>query len=285
MHVIVMGDALLDIDRISLERAGGRIGRRVEYVESLDSTNAEAWRRIEHADADGLVVFAEHQTAGRGRLGRTWEAPRGAGLLMSVVVFDQPVGQDCVANDSATGARLGVAIAVATCDAIARTAGVTVVIKWPNDLLIGGRKVAGILIESRKLSDARVAYVIGIGINCLQHRGHLIGPLAKTATSLEIESEFAIDRTALAVEVLRHLEEWVLPVPAVNVDRLRAAWMQRCEPMGRRVHLLHGGKAYAGSMIDIDPGAGLVVQLDEGGVRAFSALETTVLPSPTTVDE
>ena len=82
--------ALLDINRISLERAGGRIGRRVEYFESLDSTSDEAWRRVEGGEFDGLVVFAEHQAAGRGRLGRSWDAPRGAGLLMSVVVLAEP---------------------------------------------------------------------------------------------------------------------------------------------------------------------------------------------------
>ncbi len=264
----IMNGALLDIKRLQDGPRTRRIGRRIEYFPSTTSTNDEAWRLIDKGADDGLVVLAEYQSAGRGRLGRTWESPRGASLLASVVLISR--------HDELTGGDLGLIAAVAVVDAVTSTTDVTPAIKWPNDILVEGRKLGGILIESRR-RDTAAAFVVGIGLNCLQQHGHLTGELASLATSLDLESTGPIDRTALAVALLTELDRWLAEPAAWTDGDLRRAWLARAEPMGQRIRLRHAGKVYCGSMVDLDPTAALVVRLDEGGVRVFNAAETTVV--------
>ncbi len=150
-------------------RAGTRtIGRLLEVHEELPSTNAAALQRAGDAAHHGLVVFAEHQSAGRGRLNRAWHSPRGASILCSAVLF-----LDC---RSVAGRGLPLWSAMAVRDALWESCNVNALIKWPNDLVVGNKKISGILIEARQLDHARWSYVVGVGINCLQHRGHFPGP-------------------------------------------------------------------------------------------------------------
>ncbi len=124
------------------------------------------------------------------------------------------------------------------------------------------------------------AYVVGIGINCLQQRVHLPSGPAESATSLAIESKLTccrVDRAALAASLLEELDRWLAGPREWNDADLRREWLQHSEPMGRRVYLKHAGKVFSGSMIDLDPTAALLVQLDEGGVRAFDAASTTIV--------
>lgn len=267
-----MSAGALQIDRLRNELAGfagARIGRRIEYFASTTSTNDEAWGRIDSEDADGLVVLAEHQSAGRGRFGRTWHSPRGASLLCSVALIE-------ISGDLA-GGSLCLLTAAAVCDSVIACTGVTPTIRWPNDLLVSGRKLGGILIESRRRRDGHQAYVVGIGINCLQHRGHLDPSLGESATSLELESAHPVDRTGLAVALLRELDRRLTEPHERSAEHLRREWLARAEPMGRRVSLQHAGRMFTGTIIDVDPGNALVVRLDEGGVRAFDAATTTIV--------
>ena len=212
-----MDPGVLQIDRIRAGLRTRRIGRQIEYLPSTTSTNDVAWERIESGDADGLVVLTEHQSAGRGRLGRTWHSPRGASLLCSVALVDD--------GGEWTDGELVLVPAVAACDAITPCTDVIPSIKWPNDLLVEDRKVGGILIESRILPGSSRAYVIGIGINCLQQRGHMGPQLARTATSLELESAQAVDRTSLAIALLTELDRWLATPHARGDGRLREAWL------------------------------------------------------------
>ena len=268
-----MVPGVLQIERIRQALAPQRIGRRIEHLTSTPSTNDAAWGMIDTVDEpDGLVVFAEHQSAGRGRFGRRWESPRGAGLLGSTILIDK--------TRSWPGGELSLLAAIAVRDAIIACTDVVPVIKWPNDLLVAGRKLSGILIESRVFRENLTAYVVGIGINCLQQRNHLATELADTATSLELESRYPIDRTVLAIALLSELDRWLgCPDPVRGTD-LRREWLARAEPLGVRIHLEHAGTVFSGSVIDLDPTAALLVQLDEGGVRAFNAGDTTVVHRP-----
>jgi len=167
--------------------------------------------------------------------------------------------------------------AVAACDAVVQATGVTPHIKWPNDLVVHGRKLAGILIESRTTGGTGRTFVCGIGINCLQQRGHLVGGLADSATSLEIESTRPVDRNAVAAALLTQFDTRLHDACADGTDTLRQAWLQRCEPMGRHIRVRCQGRIYTGTTVDIDPSAALVIQLDTGHRRAFPASDTTVL--------
>lgn len=261
--------AFLDIGRIEHECAGKRIGRRVDYCGSTSSTNDSAWCAVERGDADGLVVLAEHQSSGRGRMGRRWEMPNAAGVLASVVLCDHSGAEE--------PAPIGLIAAVAVCDAVAGSASVSATIKWPNDVLVKGRKVAGILVESRALGGGVRASVIGVGINCLQHRGHFPKDLAESATSLELECDRAVDRTAVVIRLLRELNGWFGEREMWAHEVVREAWRSRSVMLGGRIRLRQGGVIYSGSVMDVDPTSALVIKLDEGGVRAFSAADTSVV--------
>lgn len=263
----------LDIDRIRHAVKGQHVGCRVEYLPEVASTNDEAWHLLasttEPSTWGGAVILADHQTAGRGRLGRSWESPRGASLLCSIMIAEDEA--------QVRSGELMLMSAVAARDAVVRCTELNPQIKWPNDLVIGGRKLAGVLIESRRMAAGCGVSVCGVGINCLQHRGHFDPALAISATSLELESALPVDRTNLAIALLTEFDRRLLDMRQTGGEGLRRAWLSSSEPMGRPIRLRSAGKAYSGTTVDIDPTAALMVQLDSGVRRAFSAHDTTVL--------
>ena len=271
-----MNVGTLQIDRVRVELRTKRIGRCIEYLATATSTNDEAWRHIDSGDTDGLVVFAEYQSAGRGRFGRTWHSPRGASLLCSVAVVNGGAREED-SDGHVKGSDLVLLAGVAACDAVKSATDLVPALRWPNDLMLSGRKLGGILIESRTVQDGRLAHVLGIGINCLQQAGHFDATLREAATSLEIESAGPVDRTALAVMLLTELDRWLAEPRSWDTAELRTEWLHRAEPMGQRVCLQHDGCTVTGTIIDLDPSAALVVRLDEGGVRVFDAATTTVV--------
>lgn len=264
-----MRQGCLDIAELSSRLQTRRVGRRIEHLDSTSSTNEEACRRCLEPDSDGMVIFAEHQKAGRGRLGRTWLAPRGSSILVSVIVID--------GDGEFSPGEMALIPPVAVVDAIRATTGLLPAIKWPNDVLLSGQKVGGVLVESRESRDAARAYVVGIGINCLQQPGHFPPELAGRATSLEIESTHAIDRTALATELLQQLDRWIGFRADWTEADLRRDWRQRAAGFGERVRIRHEQREYTGTIVDIDPAAALVLRLDDGVMRAFPAIGTSLL--------
>ena len=261
----------LDIDRIREAMKDRRIGRRVEYLQSVSSTNDVAWQMVGSQEDDGFAVFADQQTEGRGRRGRKWDSPRGAGVLCSVVLVDR--------SRELRSGEVSLAAAVAALDAIVRSTDIRPSIKWPNDLLISGKKVGGILVESRTADSSVSTFVIGIGINCLQQAGHFPPPLASSATSLDMETKYPVDRSALAIALLSELDRWFSEPGTWTDDILREEWRARSEMIGERVAVKQSGRVFQGSIIDVDPTAALVVQLDAGGIRAFNAGDTEMLHS------
>lgn len=247
-----------------------RVGRQVIVLPEVNSTNSYALDRLtveQGAAADGWAVFAEHQTGGRGRLGRSWHSPRGAGLLFTVLL--------CAGPDRPAPARLVMAAAVAVATGIERSTLVTPVIRWPNDIHAGGKKLAGILVEVRPLTESRWATAVGIGVNCLQHEGHFPPELRGRATSLDLESAQPVDRTAVARAMLRELDVLWSAEPDVSDDDLAAAWKARSADLGARVTLTAEGRTFTGRIADVHPQAGLLLQLDTGARREFDPSKTT----------
>ncbi len=246
-----------------------RLGRRVFMHDSVDSTNQFL---LEHAGevGDGALASAEFQTAGRGRLGRRWEAPRGSSVLLSVLLREPP--------DTPLLSLGALLAAVAACGAIEDTTDCSPGVRWPNDLMCCGRKLGGVLAEACALSaTTERAVVIGVGINGLQQRGHFRSALAQTATSLECECTQPLNRAALAAALVARLDRWLVlcrEQPA-GWSQMRAAWRARCDDVGTRVTLEHDGRAFRGTALEISDLGDLVVQLDEGGRRHFAAATTT----------
>ena len=256
----------LDVDVIEAKSAGRYVGRKVLVYRSTASTNDVAWAYARNAENDGLAVFAEAQSDGRGRLGRQWIGGEGESLLCSILLIGREVEAEL----------LTIAAAVGTAEAIRSVCGIEARIKWPNDIMIGGKKVAGILVESRRGKDG-TDYVIGIGVNCHQRKEFFDSRILKMAgTSLDIESGVIIDRNKLASELLGAMDKWIGVAVSDGREIIRR-WSRLSSQIGHRVTVESDGRQYSGNCIGVDPAKGLILQLDAGTVRMFDAAHTTIV--------
>jgi BirA family biotin operon repressor/biotin-[acetyl-CoA-carboxylase] ligase len=236
--------------RQRLVTAGG-FWREVTVVPQTGSTNADLLDAARAGAAEGLVLVAEEQTAGRGRLGRGWSAPPRAGLIFSVLL-----------RPDVPPTRLGwlpLLTGVAVAAAVRDRTGVQASLKWPNDVLVGERKLAGILAEAH--GDA---VVVGVGLNVTLQPAELPVP---TATSLLIEDAGSADRTALLIAILtglaRRYQAWRAD-PDPGRTELRADYLRWCATIGREVRVeLPGGAVLTGLAQDVDDAGRLVVRTAE----------------------
>jgi BirA family biotin operon repressor/biotin-[acetyl-CoA-carboxylase] ligase len=255
---------LLDPDRIKSHLKTRRIGKKVIVYTSTSSTNDVAAEYAKNKNNDGLVVLAEEQTSGRGRSGARWVSAPGKNILCSILLTDCSLDAEL----------LPLAIAVAVAETIGRCAKTEAKIKWPNDIIINNKKIAGILIESVK-SDRHSTYVIGIGINCHQRKDDFSAELQKTATSIDIETGSGADRISLIKRLLVSVEHW-LDVAEKKQQKIIERWQKLSTQLNHRIALVYNRKRYVGNCIGVHPREGLVLQLDTGGIRMFHAAQTTV---------
>lgn len=248
---------LLDPDKIRGNLNTLRIGRKVLVYDSTSSTNDVAAEYARNRDNDGLAIFAEQQTAGRGRGGNKWLSSRSDSILCSVLLTRNELSAEL----------LSLTCAVAVAEAIGKPAR----IKWPNDILLNGRKVAGILLESKPQGVC----IVGIGVNCHQMTGSFSADLRPAATSIDIETKSVTDRISLARRLLISLDHWLDPA-ATPGEKVVERWRNLSIQLGHRVELVYGGRRFAGNCIGIDPEEGMIVQLDRGGRRMFDAAHTTI---------
>jgi BirA family biotin operon repressor/biotin-[acetyl-CoA-carboxylase] ligase len=265
-------DDPLDPDLIRANLRTRQIGRKVLVYEQTLSTNDVAAEYARNPENVGLAVFAEEQTAGRGRGGARWHSARGDGLLFSAVLPGD-VGHEL----------LSLTCAVAVAEALGQVGGCQAEIKWPNDIMLAGRKVAGILLEARiknqksKIKDQPAGIcVVGIGINCHQTQTSFPAELRATATSLDLVSGTRCQRVTVAKRVLTSLDHW-LRVAGRNRRQVIETWSRLSTQLGQRVTLSYNRRRFAGHCIGVDPEKGLILQLDRGGVRIFDAAHTHIV--------
>ncbi len=259
----------LDVDAL---RHALRVGepqswwQQLSVVQSTDSTNADlatAARTGADGSDGGMALLAEHQRAGRGRLGRAWQAPPRSALTLSVLVHPRVPTQRWPWLPLLTG--------VAVAEAVRRATGVDAVLKWPNDVLVGDRKLAGVLLE-RVDAPAGPAAVLGIGLNVSAASGELPVP---SATSLMLEGAESTDRQTIAVAVLRTLQmlyaAWTQSTAEDLAGGLAASYVRRCSTLGRQVRVeLPDGSVLAGLAETVDAGGRLVLA-GEWGRRVLAA--------------
>lgn len=223
-------------------------------LRSVDSTQRAAFELAEHGAADRTVVTAETQTAGRGRRGRTWHDEPGDSVLVSIVVRPQLAPRDLP--------KLSLAAAVAVAEAVAAATGLTPRLKWPNDVMVNGRKLAGILLESRVV-DAPVV-VVGIGLNLRQRR--FPGALATTATSVFLEGGYAVEPEILLEALLGRFDTWRAHLEGEGFGPVRERWLELAETVGRAVT----AGEYSGVAVDLDDDGALVVRHGPGTSRVVA---------------
>jgi len=252
-------------------RRGWRVGRTARVYPEIPSTNDAAWQAAGTGDGDGCVVLANHQTAGRGRLGRVWHAQAGQSVLMSVLLH----GVRAEALDRLT-LLAGLATAVGLEHAVEAARGTLagagrIDIKWPNDLLVGGRKLAGILVEARQAaapSGPIDAAVVGIGINVAQGPGDFPPEVGPRGVSLFQAAGLLPDRLRVVEAVLASLDAHLVREPD---DEWLAQWKERCGMLGRRLTARQGERVITGQVLDVAPLHGLIVRDDQGHTHLLSA--------------
>lgn len=250
-----MAEPVFDRERFLAHLRTQTVGRVLDARATTPSTNDAAWAALAAGGPDGLAVIADAQSAGRGRAGRVWTHAPGLGLALSLGVRLSSAHESNVAGLIPLAAGLAVAEALAGAGAATR-------LKWPNDVLIGGRKVAGVLCELRRL-PAGDAVVVGLGVNVLQRAADFPPELRATATSLA-ESGIESSREAVAAEVCGAFERRLVQLRAGDCAGVLAAWSARAAFWGEPVRVRAPGGDVSGVAQRLDDTGALVLRLESG---------------------
>jgi BirA family biotin operon repressor/biotin-[acetyl-CoA-carboxylase] ligase len=244
------------------------VGRDIRVFEQTTSTNDVIEKLARDGVKEGAVVFAESQTRGRGRLGRVWLSPARKGIWFSVLLRPDLRPQETT--------QLTVASATALRRAIQSESGLDPEIKWPNDILIRGKKVAGILTElSAELN--RVKHVIlGIGVDANQNVNEFPAELRKTATSLKIETGKMISRPELATAILRELDHDYARVCGDFFADVADEWEAHCTTIGRTVTIQIGGRRVRGRAESLGDDGALLLRTEHGHLERISGGDVTL---------
>jgi BirA family biotin operon repressor/biotin-[acetyl-CoA-carboxylase] ligase len=235
--------------------------QRVDLVE-CGSTNDEAGRLARAGARHGTIIIAESQRAGRGRDGRTWQSPKGGLYLSAVLRPTIPL---------ASVPPMTLAIGVGLCDAM-RIFGAPAVLKWPNDVLVDGRKLAGVLVEAQSQGSRLDAVIVGIGVNL----DTLPVEVSDTAISLAEAAGTAIDREAFIAQLLARVERWVDRYVAVGLEAVIPAWHDRMA-LGLAARATVDGESLVGEVTGLDDDGALLLRDDAGQIHRVHSGDVEVI--------
>lgn len=239
------------------------VGRRFSYYEHLPSTQDAARQEAEHGALEGTTILADQQTAGRGRLGREWVSPPGASLYFSVVL--RPAAEHLRA--------LGMIWPMAICQAVGEVTGLPARVKWPNDVLIGPRKLAGVLIDS-EFSGDQVDYAIsGIGLNVnLDMSAN--EEIREIATSISAELGREVSREEMLATLLHRFEQ--LYEAARRGQPVHLGWKAHLDILGRPIRVRSREGVEQGIAEDVEPDGTLILRREDGSRVRIEAGEVTL---------
>ncbi|WP_058303861.1 biotin--[acetyl-CoA-carboxylase] ligase [Gorillibacterium timonense] len=252
-------DERLDEARLKTAFAGRALGRSLRVYETVGSTQNEARSWAVAGAPHGALVMAEEQRSGRGRMGRVWHSPSGKGLWMSLVI------RTGLTLEQAP--HLTLVTAVAVCRAIRQATGADARLKWPNDILIGGRKIAGILVELQATEARMQSLVVGIGISVNLDQADFPDELQEKATSLRLVTGNKVDRTGLAIHVVHSLEEMTGFYLKEGFPPVGSLWEALSDTLGNQVRVETPLGPVVGKAARLDDNGALVVRLDNGEER------------------
>jgi BirA family transcriptional regulator, biotin operon repressor / biotin---[acetyl-CoA-carboxylase] ligase len=245
-------------------RQGERLGREVVYFESTDSTNRQAREKALGGGEEGLVVIADSQSQGKGRMGRSWSSPPGSNVYFSTILRPSipPI----------QAPQITLIAGISCAQALTRATGLDVRIKWPNDIFLNGKKVAGILAEmDGERSDLRFV-ILGIGINVNWAGEDIPEPLREIATSLRAESGEAFDRASILSEVLEELERnYTLFLAEGFSGRMRDEWNRLSGSKEKWATVCFPDKKISGKILGLDTDGALLLLDGEGKTHRFIA--------------
>jgi BirA family transcriptional regulator, biotin operon repressor / biotin---[acetyl-CoA-carboxylase] ligase len=244
------------------------IGRDIRVFEQTTSTSDVIEKLARDGVKEGAVVFAESQTKGRGRLGRKWVSPARKGLWLSVLLRPDLRPQETT--------QLTVAAATALWRAIHSQTGLKPEIKWPNDILIYGRKTAGILTELSAELDRVKHVILGIGVDVNLNASEFPPELRKTATSLKIEAGRVISRSELAVALLRELDRDYARICSGAFAAVADEWETYCTTIGHRVAIRVGDRQIRGCAESLGEDGALLLRTEHGHLERISGGDVTL---------
>lgn len=242
------------------------LAKQIYCYKEIDSTNEEAKRQALRGAPDGSLFVAEHQLGGKGRLGRTWSSPLGTGLWFSILLRPDSIPEQITSLTLLAG--------LAVCGAVRVCTDCPAMIKWPNDIVIGSKKVCGILTEMAAEIDRIDYVVIGIGINV--NNTLFSEELQAKATSLQLEAGHSVSRRELLQETLRQLEALLKIQKSGGSSFLISHYRSLCVSLNRQVGFTRDKKMMTGTAVDISPEGELIVRCDDGTLFPVYSGEVTV---------
>ncbi|HEX8960517.1 MAG TPA: biotin--[acetyl-CoA-carboxylase] ligase [Geobacteraceae bacterium] len=266
---LVASPDLLIPEEITAGLATGRIGLRVISFRETDSTNEIAFRLAEDGAEEGTVVVAEAQRRGKGRLGRRWESPFGVNLYCSIILRPPILPM--------RAPQLTFLSAVAVARAVEAVTPLKPSIKWPNDLLINGRKVAGLLNEMSAETEKVNFIILGIGVNINMRRDQFPADLRHPATSLFLESGGEVSRLAFTHALLEALDALYGTYLLHGYEPVRKEWLALSNVLGKKVRVSFQESETVGVAEGIDEEGALLVQLADGRVERVLAGDVTII--------
>lgn len=246
------------------------IGRRIVCLGDTASTNSDAFRLAEGGAVEGTVVLADSQSGGKGRMGRRWESPGGVNLYCSVVLRPKVMPYEAP--------QLTFLSAVAVARAIELMTELQPRIKWPNDVLINEKKVAGLLNEMSAETDGINFVILGIGVNLNMTADQFPQDLRQPATSLSLETGRDVGRAHFAAQLLNELDRLYQAFCAKGFGPVREEWQQRCNANGRRLVVTDGGReTVSGLFAGIDGDGALLVDRGDAGIERILCGDVRIL--------
>jgi BirA family transcriptional regulator, biotin operon repressor / biotin---[acetyl-CoA-carboxylase] ligase len=262
---------LVTSEEVSLYIGKGVFGKKVVYEATVKSTQEIAHSRAREGADEGTIVIADEQTGGRGRMGRQWQSPSGTGIWMSLILRPKIPLQK--------SPQLTLLIAVAVSKAIEKVTGIEASIKWPNDLLINGKKVAGILTELQAEADSIHSVIVGIGINVNQGSEHFSEEISNIATSLAIEGGKTFKRAELVGAILSEVETLYMNYLESGFGMIKLLWEARAFSLGKRITARSVSGTITGYAKGITDEGVLVLEDDFGKIHSIYSADIEI-PSP-----
>jgi len=268
-HLLSSPD-ILSVEEVRGKLNATRIGRRLVCLPETTSTNADAFRMAEAGAEEGTTVIADAQSCGKGRRGRVWSSPSGVNLYCSVVLRPAIMPHEAP--------QLTFLSAVAVARAIEQTAALEPEIKWPNDVLISGRKVAGLLNEMSAETDRVNFVILGIGVNLNMTLVQFPADVRTPATSLLLEQGLPVNRAQFAATMMGELDRLYTDFLQHGFGPVRDEWQQRCNANGREVVVTDGDiETVRGMFHGIDGDGALLVRSPDGMVERILSGDVRVV--------
>jgi len=261
----------MNLNQRALEEhlAGKLIGCELHYYETTDSTNDEAFRLGTAGAPEGTALVADSQRAGKGRMQRVWHSPAGANIYTSIILRPEFA--------AARAPQISIAAGIAAAETLCAYCPDRVQLKWPNDVLINGKKVCGILAQMKMAGAAIDFVVVGIGINVNLNREHFPPDIREIATSLAIETGLEISRLDVIIRLYENTAKWYRELAQEGFGAVKKKWLDLAPMIGGPVSVRYGEETVSGEAAGIDDDGSLILRTAEHKIIRVSAGDATIL--------